>query len=189
MEEALWRSHRERLFRFVVQRVEDEPTAEDIVHDVLVRAYEKRDTLRHGEKFERWLYQITRNAVIDHYRARRPAEELPVDLPAPDASGGPNAIRELSECLAPLIEALPRKYQDALVLSEIEGITQKETAKRLGLTHSGAKSRVARGRRMLEQSLLDCCRFEFDHRGSLVDFEPRGAGSEGTPSEGSCEGC
>ena len=48
-EESLWRDHRARLVRFVQRRVEDTATAEDIVHDVLVRAYGKRDSLRSGQ--------------------------------------------------------------------------------------------------------------------------------------------
>lgn len=74
-EETLWRDYRAQLLRFVVKRVADPATAEDIVHDVLVRVYQRRDTLRDGQKFEPWLYQITRNAVIDYYRARRMLEE------------------------------------------------------------------------------------------------------------------
>src|SRR5690606_31385994 len=54
-EEALWREYRSRLFGFVRKRVADETTAEDIVHDVLMRALEKRDTLRSADRFEQWL--------------------------------------------------------------------------------------------------------------------------------------
>lgn len=187
-EETLWQSYREQLFRFVARRVEDHATAEDIVHDVLVRAYRKRDTLRSGEKFEQWLYRITRNAVIDHYRARKPSEELPADLAAPGAEGSESARRELAGCLRPLVEALPEHYRDAVVLSELRGLTQQETARRLGLSLSGAKSRVQRARRLLGEKLLDCCRVELDARGAVVDYESRGGcgpGGEGA----ACGGC
>lgn len=169
-EESVWRDYRRQLVRFVQKRVVDESTAEDIVHDVLVRAYGKRDTLRQGEKFEQWLYQITRNAVIDHYRARKPSEPLPADLTA-DEPMQKDARRELSTCMKPLIDSLPDHYRDAIVLSEIQGLTQQDTARQLGLSLSGAKSRVQRARRMLEAKLLDCCRLEFDSRGDIVDYE------------------
>jgi RNA polymerase sigma-70 factor, ECF subfamily len=170
-DESLWRDYRTQLVRFVLKRVADEATAEDIVHDVLVRAYERRDTLRDGQKFEPWLYQITRNAVVDHYRRRRPSEPLPADLIAETPAA--DAQRELAKCMKPLIDALPGHYRDALTLSEIQGLTQQDTAGRLGLTLSGAKSRVQRGRRMLEEKLLQCCRVEFDTRGAIIDFESR----------------
>src|SRR5690606_30999351 len=135
-EEALWQDYRSRLVRFVVDRVEDEATAEDIVHDALVRAYQKRATLRSDEKFEQWLYQITRNAIIDHYRSRRPMEPLPADLVRGDEAANGKARRELATCMLPLIESLPERYRRAVLLSEIEGLTQRETAKRLDLTLS-----------------------------------------------------
>jgi RNA polymerase sigma-70 factor (ECF subfamily) len=173
-DESLWRDHRERLVRFVQRRVEDPATAEDIVHDVLLRAYVKRDALRSGQKFEQWLYQITRNAVIDHYRARRPADALPADLAAPGAEGSRTARAELAGCLGPLVQALPEPYRDAVVLSELRGLTQRETARLLGISLSGAKSRVQRARHMLHERLLACCRVELDGRGAIVDYESRG---------------
>ncbi|HEX6370201.1 MAG TPA: RNA polymerase sigma factor SigZ [Longimicrobium sp.] len=188
-EDALWRDHRERLVRFVQRRVEDPSTAEDIVHDVLVRAYGKRDTLRSGQKFEQWLYQITRNAVIDHYRARRPSDALPPDLAAPGAEDGRAARQELAGCLGPMVQALPEPYRDAVLLSELRGLTQRETARRLGLSLSGAKSRVQRGRHMLHERLLACCRMELDGRGAIVDYESRGGCGSGGAAPGAECGC
>lgn len=187
-DELLWRDYRDRLVRFVRRRVDDAATAEDIAHDVLVRAYQKRDTLRSGQKFEAWLYQITRNAVIDHYRARRPAQELPAELAAPDDDGSRGAREELAGCMRPLVAALPPRYRDAVTLSELHGLTQNETAERLGLSLSGAKSRVQRARRMLEEKLLACCRVELDHRGAIVDYESRSGCGPGADGDG-CGGC
>lgn len=184
-EEVLWRDWRTQLVRFVVKRVSDEATAEDIVHDVLARAYAKHDTMRDGRKFEQWLYQITRNAVIDHYRVRRPSEPLPADLTAEDEATPGGARRELARCMQPLIDSLPAHYRDAIVLAELQGLTQQDTAHQLGLSLSGAKSRVQRARRMLEEKVLDCCRIEFDSRGAIVDYES--AGGCGTDDEG--DGC
>jgi RNA polymerase sigma-70 factor (ECF subfamily) len=188
-EEPPWRAYREQLVRFVGRRVQDSAAAEDIVHDVLVRAYEKRGTLRSGQKFEPWLYQIARNAVIDHYRARKPTEELPADLAAAEGERSDAARRELAECLNPLVDALPGPYRDAVRLSELHGLTQQETARRLGLSLSGAKSRVQRARRKLEEMLLACCRVELDGRGAIVDYEPRGACAHDEPGAAGCGSC
>lgn len=185
-DESLWRDYRTQLFRFVLKRVSDEATAEDIVHDVLVRAYDRRDTLRDAGKFESWLYRITRNAVIDHYRMRRPTEPLPADLTT-DATAG-DARSELAACTTPLLDALPPHYRDALVLTELQGLTQRDAAIRLGLSLSGAKSRVQRARRMLEAKLLDCCRLEFDNRGGIIDYESRTGCAPGGSSTG-CDAC
>jgi RNA polymerase sigma-70 factor (ECF subfamily) len=112
--------------------------------------------------------------VIDHYRARRPADELPADLAAPGVEEARGAREELAGCLGPLVQALPEPYRDAVVLSELRGLTQRETARQLGLSLSGAKSRVQRARHMLHERLLACCRVELDGRGALVDYESKG---------------
>lgn len=172
-ERAAWKAYRTKLHRFVLARVKDEAAAEDIVHDVLARAYARRDTLKDRDKLGRWLYQIARNAIVDHYRRRRLTEELPADLAdkEPDPSG--EAERELARCLTPFIEELPTHYRQAVTLAEMQGLTQREVASKLGLSVSGAKSRVQRARRMLQTMLLECCRLEFDGRGGVAGYEPK----------------
>jgi RNA polymerase sigma-70 factor (ECF subfamily) len=57
--------------------------------------------------------------------------------------------------------------------SELDGLSQQEVADRLRLSLPGAKSRIQRGRVMLKQALQECCDFEIDRRGNVVDFVPR----------------
>lgn len=168
---AAWQEHRESLVRFVRTRVDDPSSAEDIVHDVLLRAYERQSQLRDQSKLAPWLYQMTRNAIADHHRGRKPHEELPEELAEPEAE--PAVIQQLAGCLTPLIARLPEPYRDALTLSEIDGLTQQETAARLGISLSGAKSRIQRARTKLQDLIHACCRIELDHRGSIRDYEPR----------------
>jgi RNA polymerase sigma-70 factor, ECF subfamily len=168
--ETLWKEHREKLFRFVASRVNDPATAEDIVHDILVRAYRGRDTLRDGQKLEPWLYRITRNAVIDHYRARRPTSPLPADLPEVDSEEGQDARAQLSQCIQPFVRAL------------------QETAAELGLSLSGAKSRIQRAKRMLADMMLECCRVEFDSMGAIMSYQSRGCGTD-DEAGGGCGRC
>ena len=178
-EHQIWNEYRARLFRFVQSRVNDTSVAEDIVHDVLTKVYAHLDRLKDHGKFKGWIYQITRNAIVDYYRNRKHLEKLPDTLIDSEvdvdkiAVVSESAEKEISHCITPLIEQLPTHYRQAVILSEFEGITQKTIASRLGLSTSGAKSRVQRGRKMLETMLLECCRFEFDRGGSIVDFEPK----------------
>lgn len=163
--------YRAALFRFVHARVRDHAAAEDIVHDVLLRAIEKQSQLRDDTRLAPWLYQMTRNAVADHHRGQKPAEELPEDLVAPAPE--PAVLSELAGCLTPLIARLPESYRSAFELSEVQGLTQQETAARLGISLSGAKSRVQRARAKLQEMLLSCCLVARDHRGAIVDYEKR----------------
>ena len=75
-----------------------------------------------------------------------------------------------------MIDGLPAPYGQALTLTEFEGLTQRQLAERLGISLSGAKSRVQRGREKLKEALLDCCQFEFDRRGKIIDCMPKGEG-------------
>lgn len=184
-QDQLWQEHRERLVRFVRTRVADAATAEDIAHDVLMRAWIARDTLRDGRRFQQWLYQITRNAVIDYYRARRPTVPLTDAFPEPDSDEGRVARGQLAHCIQPFVAALPDHYRAALELAELRGLTQQQTADELGLSLSGAKSRVQRARRMLADMVLECCRIEFDSAGGIMEYEARARGT----AAGGCGPC
>lgn len=163
-------AYRDALYRFVIGRVKDHAAAEDIVHDVLLRAHDKQSQLRDETKLAPWLYQMTRNAIVDHQRAHKPGAEMPEDVAMPESE--PAALSELAMCLTPLIEQLPERYRTALELSELHGLTQNETAKRLGISLSGAKSRVQRARAQLKDLVFQCCRIELNDRGSVVGYEP-----------------
>jgi RNA polymerase sigma-70 factor (ECF subfamily) len=180
-EAKAWRAHRDFLYRFVLRRVRDGTVAEDIVQDILVKAYARQGTLRHPSKLRPWLYQIARNAIIDYYRLQKPLESVPVSLVDDDGNEGMDCVQqELARCLVPLIDVLPERYRRALRLAEFEEVTQRKVAARLGLSLSGAKSRVQRARKMLREVLLKCCRVELDRLGGVVDYESR-KGCDGCP--------
>ena len=91
----------------------------------------------------------------------------------PALEGAPGELRsELAACLGPLIERLPPLHREALALTELEGLTQTSAAARLGLSSSGMKSRVQRGRAQLKELLGACCEIELDRRGGVRSYRP-----------------
>ena len=174
--ECIWRDYREPLHGFIRSRVGDDATADDILQDVFARIHSRLDTLREHERIQSWIYQITRNAIIDHYRSYRPTEEIPDFLAMPEDDPSEKAHADIGKCVLGLMQDLPKLYRDALMLSEIEGLPQKEAAEKLGLSASGAKSRIQRARLMLKDLLFGCCHFEFDHQGVMVEYEPKKEG-------------
>lgn len=170
--ETIWKEYHDRLYAFIRRRVSDRFAADDILQDVLLKVHTALPSLKEGTKLQGWLYQIARNAVIDHYRSRRPQEPLPDWLAQPASEPAEAARRELTACLRPMIDQLPAPYRDALTLADLENRPQHEVAKTQGLSLSGAKSRVQRGRAMVKGLLAQCCQLEFDHRGTLVDYDP-----------------
>jgi RNA polymerase sigma-70 factor, ECF subfamily len=157
--ERVWEEFHTPLQQFIRRRISDEATAEDVLQDVFLKIHQHMDTLKDVRKLEGWIYQITRNAIIDAYREKRhettlEAEEvldLPEELPDDDI------VSELLPSVRAMLRNLPEQDRQALVLTEYQGLTQKELAERLGLSFSGAKSRVQRAREKLKQQLLECC--------------------------------
>jgi RNA polymerase sigma-70 factor, ECF subfamily len=80
---------------------------------------------------------------------------------------------ELAGCLRPMISRLSGEYRQAVVLVDLEGLTQQAAAVQLGLSLSGMKSRVQRGRRQLKGMLEACCKIELDRRRGVLDYDLR----------------
>lgn len=169
-----WTGFSEALRAFIRRRVSDPHDAEDLLQDVFFRIHQRGHQLERGERLRPWLYQITRHAIVDYYRARAAlpgSVELPPDLcakPEPQA-----VIDELAGCLRPMIERLPEGYRRAVIMADLEGRTQQDTAAALGLSLSGAKSRIQRGRRRLRTMVLACCHLEVDGGGRVINYTPR----------------
>lgn len=165
----LWEQYSQRLTAFIRSRVGDDD-ADDILQEVFIRVHRHLCCQPDWEKPESWFYQIARNLIIDHYRSRREMVEVPESLPAePDLpEEDPEAVLALS--LSELVNELPEPYRQALLLTEYQGLTQKDLAENQGISLSGAKSRVQRAREKLRDMLLNCCHFEFDRRGRVVDY-------------------
>ncbi len=171
--EEIWNEFSDKLRGFILKRISEPADAEDILQDVFVKLHTRIDTLRDSNRLAPWLYRITRNTIVDHYRARQPVVPVPDTLTIEDEPDESDAATDIASGLNGMVASLPDKYRQAIVLSEIQGLSQQETADRLGLTLSGAKSRVQRGRGLLREQLLDCCHFEFDRLGHPIDYTPR----------------
>lgn len=170
----IWNEFSNRLKEFILKRVNNEHDAEDILQDVFCKIHDNISKLEAEYKLQAWVYQITRNTVIDYYRRREvmlKISDIPenmVDEPSADVS---NAI---VSCLEPMINNLPEKYREAIILTHVEGLTQKEMAEKIGLSLSGAKSRVQRAREKLREMFLECCHFEFDRQGHILEYKHKG---------------
>lgn len=182
----LWQEHKTRLRGYIAKRVRESDAVDDILQEVFLKAHASRHAVRAPGSLGAWLYRIAAHAIVDHYRARQPLDELPEELAAPEPASDP--VAELASCLQPLVADLPETYQSALVLAELEGLPQKEVARRLGLSLSGAKSRIQRGREQLRQRVLACCDVEVGRNG-IVGYVPRTQGCGAGCGEGCGTGC
>lgn len=167
--EQIWRELSDRLRQFIRLRVASAADVDDILQTVFLRIHQKIDELHQIERLESWVFQITRNAVTDHFRKKRDvqndslAQNVVADLKSID-----NLNRQVAGCLTTLIDYLPEDQKRAVSMYELKGISQKEIADRESISLSGAKSRVQRGRKTLETMLKDCCQFQFDRYGNIL---------------------
>ncbi len=169
--EKVWQEYHSRLRAFVKSKISDDTAADDVLQNVFMKMHRGLASLKDETKLQSWLYQIARNAIIDYYRLQKPVVDIPEWLIHAEPDSGEKAVQELSECLRPMIQLLPDIYREAVILSEVQGLKQKEVAQVQGASLSAAKSRVQRGRALLKEMLADCCRLEFDHKGRLCDYE------------------
>ena len=169
----IWEQFNQQLRAFIRRRVSDPSDVDDLLQEVFLKIHTHIDTLQNDDRLAAWLYQITRNTIVDHYRARQPIEPISETLPVFDEPHESDAVSQIAGYVTTLVDDLPEKYRQALTLTEYEGLTQEEMGERLGLSPSGAKSRVQRGRALLREQLLDCCHFEFDREQRLIDYSPR----------------
>ena len=168
--EVLWTEFSQQLKQFILKRVSDEAIAEDILQDVFVKIHANVEALEDTGNLRAWIYQITRNTVIDYYRRHNMAAQLVDIFPETEPTTSENLANDVARTgFKAMIEALPAPYAEALLLTEYEGLSQTELAEHLGITVSGAKSRVQRARKMLEEQMEKCCRFTRDCFGNIAD--------------------
>lgn len=180
--ETLWEQYSRRLGAFIRSRVANDAEAEDILQEVFLRIHRQLCCVADWDKPGGWVFQIARNLIIDHWRRRRETVEVPEDLPAEPAGLEDDPRNELALSLRQMMDALPEQDREALVLTEYEGVSQIELARRLGISVSGAKSRVQRARAKLRDMLLACCHFELDRRGRIIDYYKRCSCCHPTPA-------
>lgn len=178
MDAAVLAGFRAKLTAFVERRVSSPADAEELVQDILLRLHTKGAAVEEA-RLPAWLYRVARNIITDYYRNRAtvpPLSELPEELPASADGHDGDLTTELATCLDPLLAGLPTKYAEAVRLADLEGHGQQLVADRLGLSLSGAKSRIQRGRALLHHALAQCCAIEVDHCGNVIEAHPTGRG-------------
>ena len=186
--EGIWYEFHDQLRAFIARRVDNEADVEDILQNVFLRVHQSLGTLQRADRLASWLYQVTRNAIADYYRAPERRREIPTDFTLETEVGRngvqgnigtlldsdeqrAKAVEELAGCLRPMTQHLPAHYRDAISFAELDGLTQREVAERYGISVSGMKSRVQRGRQMLKHMLHEYCQIHLGLDGRIADYE------------------
>jgi RNA polymerase sigma-70 factor, ECF subfamily len=169
----IWKNYRLQLFNYIKRHVHDPHMAKDILQDVFVKAETRKDEVRNIASMGGWMFSITRNAIADHYRKHTKEKRVIDALGNVECAADPAYNACVAQCLNQLVFTLPQPYQDALIKTEIEGVSQTQLAEHLGISHSGAKSRVQRARRMLKDKLMELYTIKTDSYGNVIVCEDK----------------
>lgn len=164
----IWKENSAKLKNFICNKVDHQTICEDILHDVFLKLITNEERIKLVNQRSSYLIKIAHNLVVDFYRKQKKSEAEIVD------DSNTNFNEELSDtefsdvCVMNFITRLPPIYSEALILTEINGISQKQFAEKLNLSYTAAKSRVQRARKMLKESILACCPYQFDKYGNII---------------------
>jgi RNA polymerase sigma-70 factor, ECF subfamily len=170
-----WSDVAAKLRPFVARRV-DASDVDDVLQDVLLRVHRGLGALSNETRFAAWMYRVARNAIADQgrMRARHPlVDSCEEELNTGDDDDAHAAETALAACLTVFVAQLPSPYREAVTLVELEGMTTKDAAELVGVSTSGMKSRVQRGRARLREMLDECCAIALDVRGHVTDVVPK----------------
>jgi RNA polymerase sigma-70 factor, ECF subfamily len=163
----------EKIYRLALRITRNSSDAEEVLQGVLLTLIKKIETFRGESKFSSWLYRVTANASYMHLRAEKKHERdvsledyIPYDehgtlmgrVKVKDWSNRPDKAlfsKEAMEIIEKAVNKLPEPYRVVFHLSDIEGLSNEETAEILGLSVPAVKSRLHRARLFLRDKLSD----------------------------------
>lgn len=172
--EFIWNEFSSGLKSFILSKVKNDSDANDILQDAYIKIHDNIHKLKDSSRIKPWIYQITRNLIIDYFRANNHYKKESVPVTEIPASPPPEQFMDIAiGDMIKMMDEMPDEYCEALCLTELEGLSQKEYADKKGLSYSGAKSRVQRARLILKNMLLQCCHYQFDKYGTAIDIQPK----------------
>lgn len=155
--------HLDALYSFALKLARSRDDAEDLVSDTVLRAFERWEQYHLGTNIRAWLFTILYHVFVSRKRRIDAREVQPADdgdgrLPF-EAVGEVDPERRfydsfLDEEITRAIDALPAEYRSAVVLSDVHDLRYAEIARILKVPEGTVKSRLFRGRRLLQKKLL-----------------------------------
>jgi len=109
----IYEKFRKPLLYFILKNISNKDIAEDLLHEVFIKAYEKFDTLEDEEKIQSWLYKIASNTIIDYFRKKQVSSTEHTDLYF-EEEVEETVLGELSCCLSTLLDELPENQKNIL---------------------------------------------------------------------------
>ena len=166
-----WRMHESELRGYLIQRLNNSDLAEDLLQDVFVKAMRQGGNFCNLNNQRAWLFQVARNALVDHHRLRREPLELSDDIPEFVEQADP--VAALSACVGRVLTELSPEDRDIIQQCDLNGMKQQDYAAVQGLTLPAVKSRLLRARQRMRSTMSANCQVKFDEQGRVEGYVPR----------------
>jgi RNA polymerase sigma-70 factor (ECF subfamily) len=157
--EALFRAHYDGLLRFADRYVRSRAEAEELVHDVLLQVWLRRDDLGPSDELKTYLFRATYNRSLNHLRRRRIerlwTRSLPPEEPVAPASSSAEAMSETEAAVRRAVDALPPRCREIFLLSREEGLSYSGIATTLGISIKTVETQMGRALKALRSALED----------------------------------
>lgn len=170
------------VYRFALSLTRDESDADDVVQETYLRAYRSWHTFIPGTECRRWLFTICRNVFLRSRERQRPTVDLEDGEQDAVAAGSVYAAArekgydalyarlDLAPALRDALDELAEPFRSAVILVDVEDMTYETAAQVMGVPIGTVRSRLFRGRRLLQEKLLTVA--------EDMGFVPAGAGGE-----------
>lgn len=157
--EQLYNLYSLRLYRFLLKLIKDEEIAQDLLQDVFIKIWEKREMLDPAKSFRPYLFRIAENNVIDFFRKAACDKKLEMKLAAACTemySHIEEAIysKENSVILDQAVKQLPPQCQLVFTLCKLEGKSYKEVSQILGISVATISNHLQKASQSIRQKAL-----------------------------------
>ncbi|MCR5747823.1 MAG: sigma-70 family RNA polymerase sigma factor [Lachnospiraceae bacterium] len=140
--EEIYKEYHDKVMAYIRNRVNNLEDAEDLCADVFLKIQQRyEDYDKEKAAVSTWIYAITRNTVIDHYRVNRISEELPEDIASEETIDTDIIRKETLGELADALLQLSEEERTVIVLHYYEGLTLKQIEAKTGLSYGKVKLR------------------------------------------------
>ncbi len=148
-----------KLFRFALRMLGNDDDAKDVVQEVFIRVWNRREQMDQIQNMEAWCMRITKNLSLDRLRAiqRKGTDSLDNSFNVQHTDGTPDVKTEMGESMqhvSQLIAALPEKQRQIIHLRDVEGYTYNEICDILELDMNQVKVNLFRARNSVKEKLM-----------------------------------
>jgi RNA polymerase sigma-70 factor, ECF subfamily len=169
--DTIYQTFDSQLADLICRKVNHQECCNDILQEVYIKVILNIDKIEKADNVRSYLLKIADNAVVDHYRKELNKKNVTFSedfVLLEETHANDQSLKLADCCLKPMIESLEPIYREALILIELEGLSQQQYAEKVGISYTNAKTRVQRAREKLRKIILQCCQYQFDKYGNIV---------------------